>query len=257
MVKTDLENFKIFENLIADTDNTYGFNAETSVKGSLILLDIVKDMGLDPMKTEEMKKGVMALFNIEILNMPDLDNNRFIFTPNHVSDFDAIVLGLLHPKIRIVSKNDWIENKRLRQFLDLHYDLYGLNRHSPQSLRNLLTESVKYFNQSDENRHFLIFSQSTISDFNNNSPERISLIAEKISNKTNVPIVNMFVEQVSIYEPTRIAFDEPMILSPTDDFREIWLEREKIMQKTLVPPARRPKLSNKHANNNKPGDPFF
>lgn len=272
------ESFKLFEDLVAKTDNTYVFDEETSVKGELVLLEVIKDMGLNPMKTEEFKKGIMRLFNIEILNMPDLNNNRFIFTPNHVSDFDAIILGLLHPKIRIVSKNDWTNNVKLRQFLDIHYDLYGLDRTSLQSLRVLLTDSINYFNDSDEinkinkinksednkeieieieSRHYLIFSQGTISDFNNNSLERISSVAQKISEKTSVPIVNVFVEQVSLYHPTRIVFDEPMKLSPEDDFRKIWLEREKSMQKALLPPARLPKLSHKHANNNKPGDPFF
>lgn len=257
MAKMNTENFKIFENLIFNTDSTYVFNEETSVKGIGVLFEIIKDMGLDPMKTDDLKKGILSLFNIEILNMPDLENSRFIFTPNHVSDLDAIILGLLHPKIRIVSKSDWTNNEKLRQFLDIHYDLCGLERTSIPSLRYLLTDSINYFNDNEENKHYLVFSQGTISDFNHNSLERISPIAQKISDKTNVPIVNIFMEQASLYHPTRIAFDKPMKLSKSDDFRKIWLEREKTMQNTLVPPARLPKLSHKHANNNKPGDPFF
>lgn len=257
MAKVDTESFKLFENLISKTGSTYVFNNETSVAGIGVLLEVIKDMGLDPMKTEDLKEGIMFLFNIEMVNMPDLENQRFIFTPNHVSDLDAIILGLLHPKIRIVSKSDWTNNEKLRRFLDIHYDLYGLERTSLQSLRGLLTDSIHYFNDSDENKHYLVFSQGTISDFNNNSVERISSIAQKVSDKTGVPIVNMFIEQASLYHPTRIVFDQPMKLSPKDDFRKIWLEREAAMQKTLVPPARLPKLSHKHANNNKPGDPFF
>lgn len=257
MAKVNAESFKIFEGLIAKTGDTYVFNDETSIKGIGVLFEVLKDMGLEPMKTDDLRKGIMSLFSVEILNMPDLENNRFIFTPNHVSDLDAIILGLLHPKIRIVAKNDWTNNEKLRQFLDIHYDLYGLDRMSLQSLRGLLTESINYFNDSDENKHYLLFSQGTISDFNNNSLERISSIAQKISDKTDVPIVNIFIEQASLYHPTRIVFDKPMKLSKKDDFRKIWLEREAAMQKTLVPPARLPILSYKHANNNKPGDPFF
>jgi len=257
MAKVDFESFKIFEDLVAQTDNTFAFNSDLSVKGIGVLLEIIRDLGLNPMKTDEFKKGMMFLFNIEILNMPDLENNRFIFTPNHVSDLDALILGLLHPKIRIVAKTDWTNNLKVRQFLDVHYDLYGLDRMSIQSLRELLTDSVNYFNESGENKHYLIFSQGTISDFNNNSPERITPIAQRISNKTGISVVNMFIEQVSFEYPTRIVFDEPMKLSPEDDFRKIWLEREKFMQNLLNPPARLPKLTYKHANNNKPGDPFF
>lgn len=104
MGKVDTESFKRFENLISKTGSTYVFNNETSVAGIGVLLEVIKDMGLDPMKTEDLREGIMFLFNIEMVNMPDLENHRFIFTPNHVSDLDAIILGLLHPKIRIVSK---------------------------------------------------------------------------------------------------------------------------------------------------------
>jgi|GEM_PF-936495 len=257
MTNTDTENYKKLEYLVAQSGYTYGFDGETSVICSMALLEVIKDMGLNPMNTDEFRRGLISLFNIEIINMPDLDNNRFILTPNHVSDFDAIILGLFHPKIRIVSKNDWTNNEKLKTFLAAHYNLYGLDRMSLQSLRGLLTDAVNYFKDTEESRHYLLFSQGTISDFNNNSVERISSVAKKISDMTDVPVVNIFFEQVSLYHPTRIVFDNPMKISPGDDFREVWIEREKAMQKSLNPTARFPKLSEKHANNNKPGDPFF
>ncbi len=257
MAVINTEHFKTLESLVQKTGNTYAFNGESSVKCIVTLFEIIQQMGLNPMVTDDLRNGLTFLFNIEIVNLPDVDHHRFIFTPNHVSDFDAIILGLLHPRIRIVSKTDWTNNVNLKKFLDIHYDLYGLDRTSLPSLRGLLKDSIHYFNDSNENKHFLVFSQGTISDFNNNSVERVSTIAQKISNRTNVPIVNMFVEQVSLYEPTRIVFDNPMKLSPSDDFREIWLEREIALQNALLPAARRPKLSQKHANNNNPGDPFF
>jgi len=34
--------------------------------------------------------------------MPDLDSKDYILASNHVSDFDAVILGLLHGKIRII-----------------------------------------------------------------------------------------------------------------------------------------------------------
>lgn len=257
MAQVHTASYRMFEDFIASTGNTYVFNGDTSMKGIGILLQLIQDMGLDPMKTADLKKGLLSLFNIEIVNMPDLENKRFIFTPNHVSDLDALILGLLHPKIKIVAKNDWVNHEKLRKFLDIHYDLWGLDRTSLQSLRSLLKDSIEYFNSSDENKHYLVFSQGTISDFNRNSPERVSSIAQKISAKTDVPIVPVFVEQASLYHPTRIVFDAPMMLSPKEDFRTIWLEREAALQKALVPPARMPVLSHKHMNNNKPGDLFF
>jgi hypothetical protein len=222
-----------------------------------ILLRLIGDMGYDPMKTSDFKKAMLELFHIEIVNMPDMASGRFILAPNHVSDMDALILGLLHPGIRIVSKDDWTSNEKLRKFLDLHYDLYGFVRTSVTSIRGLLVDAIDYFADQGENKHFLIFSQGTISDFSNNSPERISPMVQKLSGRTGVPIVNVFVEQVSLYHPTRIVFDTPYWPGKKDDFRKIWLEREAAMQNALTPPARRPVLSQKHANNNRPGDPFF
>lgn len=257
MTSDHSESYRQFEAFIAGTGGTYVFDGESSVRGVGVLLQVMKDMGLDPMKTEDLRQGFTLLFHLEIVNLPDLQNHRYILAPNHVSDFDALVLGLLHPRIRIVSKNDWTNNARLRGFLDIHYNLYGLDRTSIESLRCLLADSVRYFNESDENRHYLVFSQGTISDFNHNSPERISTIAQKVSCRTGVPVVPVFIEQVSLYHPTRIVFDRPLRLTKRDDFRHIWLERQAALQASLLPPARPPKLSAKHANNNRPGDPYF
>ena len=257
MAKINTKSFEIFESIIARTDSTYSFDGETSVQCIRALLRVIRDIGLNPLKAEDIRKAMTILFNIEFLNMPDLESGCFILAPNHVSDFDALILGILHPKIRIVSKSEWTTNKRLKQFLDIHYDLYGLDRTSWQSLRALLADSIGYFNECDEVKHYLVFSQGTISDFNNNSAERISSIAHKVSDKTGAPIINGFVEQASLYHPTRIVFDRPMRLSTKDDFGKIWLERETSLQNALILPARRPKLSYKHANSNKPGDPFF
>jgi len=249
-----MENFK---KLIEETGETYAFNAETSVQGFVLLFEVIKEMGLNPLITSELREGLFRLFNIELIKVPDLDNSRFIFTPNHVSDFDAIVLGLALPKTRIVAKTDWTNNEKLRKFLDLHYDLYGLDRSSLQSLHILLADAVKYFeDKTKTNKHFLVFSQGTISDFNNNSVERISTIAHKVAVNADVPVVNIFIEQVSLTYPTRIVFDEPIKLSRKDDFRSIWLERELVLQNS-IDSARRPKLTHKHSNNNKPGDLFF
>lgn len=254
MAKLNTESYRIFEALIAKGGNTFVFDDETSVQGMKLVLAIIKDMGLDPMKTEDLRSGFAQLFNIEVKNMPDMGNHRFILAPNHVSDFDAMILGLLHPHIRIVSKSAWTNNERLSQFLKLHYDLYGLDRESLPSLRRMLTDAIHYFTDDDANKHFLVFSQGTISDFNNNSPERVSTVLQHISSKTDVPIVPVFVEQVSLEHPTRIVFDQPLALPQGDDFRKTWLEREAALQASLNPPARRPTLTYKHAHNNHPGD---
>jgi len=246
-----------FENLIIKTENTYAFNSETSIEGMAALLEVIKSMGLDPMETDELRKGIMKLFKVEVINKPNMVNSRFILAPNHVSDFDAPILGLLHRNIRIISKTDWTENVKLQLFLKMHYDLRGLNRNSKESLFTMLKETINYLKENEAGKHFMIFSQGTISDFNNNGLERVSNVAKLIAVETNTPIVCMFIEQPSIYYPTRIVFDEPIKINKGDDFREIWLERLTLLQNSLSPKARKPQLTEKHSNNNKKGEIYF
>ena len=246
-----------FADVIRQTGDTYAFSVETAPHAVMGLVGAVKEMGLDPKVPKDFKTGIMRLFNVETVNMPDLSSGRYILAPNHVSDFDAVILGLLHPRIRIVSKTDWTQHPKLTEFLGIHYDLYGIDRASAESLHRLMKDAVQYFKEDDVNKHFMVFSQGTISDFNNNAPERVARIAQVLSAQANVQIVNVFVEQPSIEHPTRIVFDEPMTIGKKDDFRSIWLSRMAALQATLQPAARRPKLTHKHANNNKPGDEFF
>jgi len=239
------------------TDYTYAFTVDTAANAVMGLVEGVKDLGLNPMLTADMKEGVMKLFNVELINMPDLTSGRYIFAPNHVSDFDAVILGLLHRQMRIVAKTDWTEHPKLAAFVALHYDLYGINRASAESLHRVMKDAIDYFKEDEENKHFLVFNQGTISDFNNNSPERISRIPQVLSLQTEIPVLFVFIEQPSIEHPTRIVFDEPTMIGKKDDYRAMWLERMAKLQDSLIPAARRPKLTYKHANNNKPGDEFF
>ena len=59
MVKDETENLKLLKELITNTGDTYAFNGETSVKTIEVLLAVIKDMGLDPGKTEELRKGLI------------------------------------------------------------------------------------------------------------------------------------------------------------------------------------------------------
>jgi len=246
------------EELLKSTDFTYSFGSETAGKICKTLIQIMMEKGLDPRTFDGFGRGILEIFNVEVVNMPDLDKGRYIFVPNHVSDFDALILAVLHPRIRVVSKNDWAKDDGIKDFWSTHFDLYGIDRTSMLSLRNLLRDSFEYFSEQDKSKHLLIFSQGTISDFNKNSPERVSSLAKKISDRANVPMLPIFVEQASLHHPTRIVFGEPIKLSDTDDFRMVWLDSMRGLQESLKnPPARVAKLSHKHSNNNKPGDEFF
>ncbi|MCL2229351.1 MAG: 1-acyl-sn-glycerol-3-phosphate acyltransferase [Firmicutes bacterium] len=252
-----MENRKLLEQIIQATDGTYSFNGESALQMFKALFGTIKEMGLDPMKKSDFKTGLYKLFNIELVNMPDLENGRFILAPNHVSDIDALVLGLLHPKILIVIKQEWDENEKLKVFKDMHYHTYGLDRTNVASLRNLMRDSIEYFTSDTESKHFLVFCQGTISDFNKNSLERISKMPQTIQMNADVPIVPIFIEQVSLTQPTRVVFGKPIKLTRDDNYAQAWLDTLKKLQDGLKPVARKAKLTHKHSNNNKPSDPFF
>jgi hypothetical protein len=257
-MRFDTDNFKSFESLVAGTDYTYAFTGDGAAACLKALVNVIAvDFGLNPTEPKGLLEGLTKIFNLEFINTPDFENNRFILAPNHVADFDAIILGLLNRKISIVSKMAWVTSEKLKAYLDPLYDLYGLDRNSLQGLKNLISDNVRYFNDSSDSRHFLVFGQGTISDFNSNAPERISPVAQKISEKTGVPVINVFIEQVSLTEKTRIVFDKPVTFSRDDDFRTVWLERERAMQNSVSPAARRPKLTYKHSHNNNPDEEFF
>jgi len=248
---------QILKQLIETTNNTYSFGSETAGKIVKVLVQSMMERGYDPRTFDGFGKGILEIFDVQTINMPDLTKDRYVMVPNHVSDFDALILAVLHPHIRVVSKSDWAKDEGIRSFWETHFDLYGLDRTSAMSLRNLLRDSFTYFTEeTPSDKHMLIFSQGTISDFNKNAPERVSTLAKKIADRSNIKLLPIFVEQPSLHHPTRIVFGTPMQMVEGEDFRTNWLNEMKKLQSTL-PNARQPKLSHKHANNNKPGDEFF
>lgn len=240
-----------------DAWKTYSFDSSKTVQYLGELVQILTGMGIDITNKDQLKEGFGRLFHIEYINIPDMDNHSCILAPNHVSDFDALILGLVHDNIKIMAKSDWAENEKLMEFLKFGYDLIGVNRESRVSQARALVGLIKHLN-CQEPRHALIFPQGTISDVNKNSVERVQPGIFVLSGKSTTPIVPVFVEQPNFNFPTRIVFGDPMdIPGPKEDCRALWIEKIISLQNSLTPPARMPVLTQKHANNNKPGDLFF
>lgn len=238
-------------------DNNFSFSGEDAANYLEVFLQKLIDSGVDIYNKEDFKKGIFKLFNIELHNMPDLDSKDYILASNHVSDFDAVILGLLHDKIRILSKNEWVENKKLMSFLSKYYDLIGVNRNSSGDMTKALISLTKYLKNAASPKHVLIFPQGTISDINNNSIDRIYNGIFSLSYLTQKTILPIFLEQPSMTDRTRIVFGNEIIIGDREDHRNEWIEELKMMQKTLDPLPRTPQLSYKHLNNNRIGDPFF
>ncbi len=243
--------------LLNNAWQTYSFDSAGAVQYLKELTKILTDMGVDIADKKQLKEGFEKLFNIEYHNIPNLDNRNCILAPNHISDFDALILGLMHSKIKIMAKNEWVENAELMKFMSF-YDLVGIDRESKMSQARALLELTKHLGVSPQGRHALIFPQGTISDINKNSIERVHSGAFTLSNRSDTPVLPVYIEQPNFQYPTRIVFGEPMdIPERRQDCRKLWREKIISLQNSLTPPARKPALTEKHANNNNPGDPFF
>jgi len=225
---------------------------------------------LNPFVTEEWKKGLFQLFGVQTVNYPYLEKRNYILASNHISDFDALILGLLHPKIRIIAKIGWATNKELMDFLKLHYDIVGIFRsseidrlseseskaakeHNFQVLRDI----SNYLKDTSEVHHLLIFPQGTISDINKNSKERVSPGFAKMANATKTDVIDIFTEYPEIDGSMRVVFGTPYpINNRHTEHSQAWLNNVIALQNQLDN-IREPILSHKHALNNNPDEPFF
>lgn len=238
-------------------DYSLSFSGEDAANYLKVFLQKLVDLGVDINNREDYKKGVFELFHVELVNMPDLDSNDYILASNHVSDFDAVILGLLHDRIRILSKKEWVDNEKLMSFVSKYYELIGVNRNSSGDMTKALIDLTKYLKNAASPKHVLIFPQGTISDINRNSIDRIYHGIFSLSYLTQKPILPIYLEQPSMTDRTRVVFGKAFVINDKEDHRHEWLEALKHMQNTLDPLPRTPILSYKHQNNNKLGDPFF
>jgi 1-acyl-sn-glycerol-3-phosphate acyltransferase len=229
-----------------------------------------KEAGLNPLVTEDWKKGIYQLFRVRVIDAPDLDAGNYILCPNHVSDLDALILGLLHPRIRVVAKTAWAANEELMGFCKLHYDIVGVYR-DPEIARmtdgektaanehncKITMDTLKYMKDTGSARHLLIFPQGTISDINKNGLPRIGPGFARIAMSSKARAVNVFLEYPSMEGDTRIVFGAPYAVTDRHhDYRQTWLDGVLALQNRLED-VRTPVFSEKHAHNNSPGDPYF
>jgi len=233
------------------------FNGSEAIKTLKELFRGFKKAGINPYITQKWKKGIFRLFGVTATNLPDFNRKNLILLPNHISDFDAVILGLLHPRIRIIAKKEWTDNSELMELLNLHYHIVGVDRSSQNDNIGILKSSIKYLKDHSQVRHLLIFPQGTISDINKNSTERVNPGFAKLAMASQTDIVTMFTEYPGTDGPTRIICGDPHpVTDPGLDYRQIWLDEVIALQNSLNN-VREPVLSKKHSLNNNPDEPYF
>ncbi|MCL2375653.1 MAG: hypothetical protein FWC82_03940, partial [Firmicutes bacterium] len=117
-------------NLEKDNDGllSFGANSDTIYLFRDKIFGAFSKKGINVTVTDEWKKGIFDLFSVELVNAPDFSKENYLLLSNHISDFDAVLLGLLYRDIRIIAKMGWISNPELSKFLEHHYNIVGIYR---------------------------------------------------------------------------------------------------------------------------------
>jgi len=210
------------------------------------LAEIFGSMGLRENSRADFQAGYQRLFHLEYSNLPDLAAAPYVFTPNHVSEFDGPLFGILHPHMLVMAKKEWSDDPRMDAFWGQYFQVVGIDRKDRMSGVAGILQCIEHIKKY-ENGAVTIFVQQTIADINTNQPEDIASGAFSVHRKTGAAVIPVFCEQVSLDAPTRIVFGDPME-TDAKKFGGDWLEAELRMQGSLAnPPARKPALNEKHS----------
>ena len=206
----------------------------------------VADLGYDIENEAEFHKGVEKLFNIEVIGMRDFSHGKYVFAPNHVSEFDGLIFGTLVANMLVVAKNEWISNPNLNAFTQKLFSIVGIDRNDKMSGMNALRECISYLESGDD-RAVTVFVQQTIVDIEITTAEDVASGAYYIAEKGGAQLIPVYQEQVSLDHPTRIVFGDPIVCN-RNDFGEEWLKREYALRDSISSPAARPPiLCEKHS----------
>ncbi len=226
-----------------------GVDSYTTSQAAAILEQIFRitaSMGLDPANRADFFEGARRIFNIEFINMGDYEHGRYIFAPNHVTEFDGLLFGTIVPNMLVVAKSDWGSNPHLNEFINKLFRIVCLIRKDNASGINVLRKCIDHLNASQDSA-VTVFVQQTIADIDITTPEDIASGVCYIAKKTSARIIPVYSEQVSPELPTRIVFGAPMTCEDKDAFGAEWLRTEAALRDSISDPAARlPILCEKH-----------
>jgi 1-acyl-sn-glycerol-3-phosphate acyltransferase len=205
------------------------------------------------------------LFRINEYNKKDLTNKTYLLCPNHTSDFDGPVLWTSNENIRIMAKKECFKNPIMGAFFrKINIVSVDRSKHSGTEIK----EAVRYLEEKDNSKIFMMFPQGTISDINKNALSRIKPGAFFIAALSKTPIIPVFIEQPRILRRSRIMYGNEINISDADvytdkgtvdkekliKFRELWQQEILRLQEEATRvedrPIRKIKLNEKHRNAN-------
>lgn len=226
-----------------------GVDSYTTTQAATLFEQIYKmivQLGLNPESRAEFFEGVSRIFNLEFVNMGNYEHGKYVFVPNHVSEFDGLLFGTILPNMMVVAKSDWVSNPRLNGFLEKLFSIASVIRKDKRSGMNVLRKCIDHLNASQDSA-VTIFVQQTIADIEITTPEDVASGAYIIAKQASAQIIPVYYEQVSTEHPTRIVFGSPLNCTDKNEFGEAWLKCEMALRDSIsAPTARPPMLSEKH-----------
>lgn len=242
IIRNDIsEELSCFNALIKEYGGVDSYTTTQAVTIIELLYKMVSKLGLNPECRADFFEGFCQIFNLQFVNMQDYEHGKYIFVPNHVSEFDGLLFGTIIPHMLIVAKSDWISNPRLNSFTEKLFSLTGLLRKDKSSGMHVLKNCIDHLDKLQDSA-VTIFVQQTIADIEMTTPEDIASGALFIAKKTSAQIIPVYCEQVSTENPTRIVFGSPLSCTDKNEFGNAWLRSEFALRDSITTPTSRPPI---------------
>lgn len=230
-----------FNSLIKEYGGVDSYTTEQAATLFEQIIKMISKLGLNVECRSDFLEGVRQIFNIQFINMGDYKQGKYLLVPNHVSEYDGFLFGMLIPNMLVVAKSDWVENPRLNAFIEKLFSIVSIIRKDKVSGINAIKKCVEHLNKAQDGA-VTIFVQQTIADIDITTPEDIASGAYFIAKKTSAQIIPVYCEQVSTESPTRIVFGSPLVCEDKDDFGNAWLKSELALRDSISDPSARPPI---------------
>lgn len=208
------------------------------------ILSIVNDPEKLKNKVVDIKKTLLKLYNFKAYNVPeDFTSNSYIIATNHLTDSDAPLIisyyyDVMHkvvktyPALFIFAKENCFNGVsipvELMPILELE-KVFAIDRKNFGGSTSTMKAAVKWFEEGEKPKHFLIFPQGTIYDINKDKIEDIELGAFWLARMLGIPVLPAFIEQAVEGAENRLIFGEPIFIPKDcrnfDGHKQLWLDR--------------------------------
>ncbi len=215
------------------------------------------------------KKMLLKSYNFKAYNIPEnFTTASYIIATNHLTDSDAPLImsyyyEVMHtaidsyPQLFVFAKENCFNGvsipKELLPILEQE-KVFAVDRKSSGGSMATIRTAEKWFKEDKKPKHFLIFSQGTIYDINEDSAEDIERGAFWLARLLGIPVLPAFIEQAVEGLDNRLVFAEPIFIPKDcrnlDDPKQLWLDRviqaQNELEKLTGVPAREAMLDEDH-----------